>query len=52
MELGAIIKNFMENNELEKTALTYEQFDALEMLSNALVDVEYWGETMVYIKIV
>ena len=51
LELGKIIKNFIVNNVLERAALTYEQYDALEILSTALVHAEYWGESMVYVKI-
>ena len=51
LELGKIIKNFIVNNELKRVALTYEQYDALEILDSALVRAEYWGEGMVYVRI-
>ena len=37
LELGKIIKNFIVNNVLKRAALTYEQYDALEILDSALV---------------
>ena len=51
LELGKIIKNIIVNNELKRVALTYEQYDALEILDTALVRAEYWGEGMVYVRI-
>ena len=41
LELGTIINNFMEKNELEMTALTYDQLEALEIFG------EYWVEIKV-----
>ena len=34
LELGTIINNFIEKNELEKAALTYDQLEGLENLEN------------------
>ena len=51
LDLGKIIKNSIVNNELKRVALTYEQYDALEILDSALVRAEYWGEGMVYVRI-